>query len=75
MKAILEFNLPEEDHEFKDAVHGSDWKHAMWQLDENLRRKIKYDPNESVPGEHRVLESVRDEIRSILSNKSLDLEA
>lgn len=74
MKATLEFNLPEEDPEFKDAINGGQWKHAMWTLDEKLRRKIKYDPNESVPGEHRVLESVRDEIRAILGSMTLDFE-
>ena len=33
MKAILEFNLPQEQEDFEDASNGWKWQHAMWQLD------------------------------------------
>lgn len=44
MKAILEFNLPEESHEHLTAVHAGALSSALWSLDQMLRQKIKYAP-------------------------------
>ena len=33
MKAILEFNLPEDNQEFKLATKGSYWWHVCWEMD------------------------------------------
>ena len=43
MKAILEFNLPEDQPEFNNAIKGGDWKHVCWQMDQLLRKHLKYD--------------------------------
>jgi len=42
MKAMLEFNLPEEANEFKLASRGSDYWKALWELQEEFRRLTKY---------------------------------
>ena len=42
MKAILEFNLPDEEQEFMEAVNGGMFKHVIWQLDQKLRSNLKY---------------------------------
>ena len=42
MKAKLEFNLPEEQIEFQDAVDGSKFKYVVWKLDQHCRAKVKY---------------------------------
>jgi hypothetical protein len=42
MKAILEFNLPEDKVDFNLAVKGSDWWHVCWKMDQNLRTKLRY---------------------------------
>lgn len=42
MKAILEFNLPEENEQHRVAVQGYDWMMLCREVDEGLRRKIKY---------------------------------
>ena len=42
MKAILEFNLPEEEEQFNVASKGMDWALIVWELDQNLRNKLKY---------------------------------
>ncbi len=47
MKATIEFNLPEEQEEFEDATNGWKWGHAMWQLDQFLRTKVKYAPDDA----------------------------
>jgi hypothetical protein len=51
MKAILEFNLDEERHQFEDAIDGWKWKCIVSELDNELRSKVKYpsdDANDEV---------------------------
>ena len=72
MKAILEFNLPEDQPEFNTAIKGSDWKHVCWQMDQYLRKHIKYD--ESLSKEQlRVYEGVREEFNRFMVESNLDL--
>ena len=42
MKAILEFNLPEDNQEFKLATKASDWWNVCWEMDKWLRQQYKY---------------------------------
>ena len=42
MKAILEFNLPEDKEEFDAASKGMDWAIIAWDMDQLLRNKLKY---------------------------------
>ena len=42
MKAILKFDLPEEQEEFDMAYQGNKWSSAMYNLDQYLRNKLKY---------------------------------
>lgn len=43
MKAKLTFNLPEDQPDFKLAIEGHKWQHVVWQLDQEIRKKLKYD--------------------------------
>ena len=45
MKAILEFNLPEETIEHDLAINGWKWQMILRQVDSKLRDRIKYDSN------------------------------
>ena len=72
MKAILEFNLPEDQPEFNNAIKGGDWKHVCWQMDQYLRKRIKYD--ESLSEEQlRVYEGVREELYGFMNENKVDL--
>ena len=42
-KATIPFTLPEEQVEFHDAVHAGDYKAVLWDLNQKLRGKLKYD--------------------------------
>jgi hypothetical protein len=42
-QATITFTLPEEQQDFHDAVHASDYKAILWDLDQRLRSKLKYD--------------------------------
>jgi hypothetical protein len=58
MKAILEFNLPEEREEFNHATNAVAYIAALQELDNHLRGRLKY---EELPEEvHDALQSVRD---------------
>lgn len=73
MKAILEFNLPEEQVEFDLAVNGNKWSYVAWKVDQELRSKIKY--SESITEEQRdIYQEVRNLINDFMVEQSLDWE-
>ena len=74
MKAILEFNLPDDESEFKDAVNGSNWKHAMWKVDQELRSRTKYAPDTMSDEALNELKEIRDFLHQTLNERSLDLD-
>lgn len=53
MKAILEFNLPEESDEHQCAVDGMRWRSAMHALDRKLREIEKHSDAELIAGRVR----------------------
>jgi hypothetical protein len=57
MKAILEFNLPEDKEEFDVASRGMDWALLAWHIDQFIRNKIKYEQDRD-----GVLQLVRNEL-------------
>ena len=46
MKAILEFNLPEDEHEFESANQGHRLRLATMALDQWLRKQVKYEEHD-----------------------------
>jgi hypothetical protein len=78
-KIILEFDSFEEQSEARDALNGSKWKIAMWDLDQKLRSVVRKDVSmfgnhEPSDEEYKIAHELRDEIRRILSQSNLDLE-
>ncbi len=74
MKAILEFNLPEDKVDFDLAIQGSDWKHVCWEMDQLLRKHLKYD-NDLKEDEVKILQYVRDEFWKFINENNVDLYA
>jgi len=74
MKATLEFNLPEEEEEHLDAIHGTDWKLVVWDLDQLLRSYIKYGTDQCEDNKDSAFLKIRDELHSIIENKRLVLD-
>jgi hypothetical protein len=72
-KIILEFDSVEEKDDARDALDGYKWKLAMWDLDQELRNKVKYD--ETLPADvAEAFELLRDKIRDILNDYNLKME-
>jgi hypothetical protein len=73
MKAILEFDLPEDDYEYRSAINGSSWRSVSLRMDEFLRQNIKY-RQDLTEQERMVYESIRKELFEQLDRYNLDLD-
>ena len=73
MKAILEFNLPEEEFRFNRSVNGLKWSQIVYDVDETFRRELKY--TEGLSEEQRACyEKVREVIREEMLGHNLDFD-
>ena len=66
MKAILEFNLPEDEEQFNAANRGLDWALTLCNIDQFIRNKIKYEQDTD-----GVLQVLQTELNFQLEEKGL----
>ena len=74
MKAILEFNLPEDQVDFQSAVNGDKWQYAMWKVDQELRSKTKYAPDTMSEETFKALSEIRDFLYEQLNESGLKFD-
>ena len=74
MKAILEFNLPEDKQDFDFATQGSNWWNVCWEMDQWLRRQTKHIPHTMSDDTYIALEECREKLREIISENNLNLD-
>jgi hypothetical protein len=67
MKAILEFNLPEDKEEFDVASKGMAWALLVWDIEQFIRNKIKYEQDKD-----GILQLVRDRLYFNMEEKGLN---
>lgn len=72
MKAILEFNLPEEEYEHDLALHGSDWQNIVAQLHMDIRNARKH--GHSYDDADAVLDDVWNTIHYAMMDRGLSLD-
>jgi hypothetical protein len=72
MKAVLEFDLPEENADFKSAINGHNYKNAIWDFDQLLRSEMKH--KELSDDTYKAYENCRKELRRILEEDNLFIE-
>jgi hypothetical protein len=72
MKAVLEFDLPEENIEFQSAINGHKYKSAIWDFDQLLRSEMKY--KELSDETYKAYKWCREELRKILLEDNLFIE-
>lgn len=72
MKAILEFNLPEENHEFLNATQGAKMRSVLWEMREYLRHRLKYDDYNH--DEFEVLDACKNKLTNLLFDENIDLD-
>jgi len=75
MKAILEFNLPEDQSDFDLAVNGAKAQSALWEIDQWLRAQYKYMSDaEYSKDKYETFEKCRDQLREIMFENGLKFE-
>lgn len=74
MKAILEFNLPDDQEDFKLATNAINWYIVCWDLDQELRAKTKYAPDDLPQDKYDAYEEIRDLLREYMSKRDISFD-
>lgn len=75
MKAILEYNLPEDQIEFEFATNGSKWWKVCWDIDQWLRQQYKYMTDEEYnEDKYNAYIEARDKLREIMNENGVNLD-
>ena len=69
MKAILGFELPEDKENFDASAKGMDWAIVAWDIDQLLRKKLKY--GNLLPNTRAELEEIRNTLNEMLIDRGL----
>ena len=73
MEAILKFNLPDDNTEFHLAANAFKLWNTIYEFDQELRSKIKYDESLSEP-ELEVYEKMRDLLYEKMNENNISLD-
>ena len=72
MKAILEFELPEDKEEFDAASKGMDWAIVAWDMEQYIRNRLKYQSEKlDTSSAKEELELLRNELHSLMEDSGL----
>lgn len=75
MKAILEFNLPEDQSDFDLAVNAAKVQSTLWEFDQWLRAQYKYMPDEEYSKDkYETFEKCREQLREIMFEHGLKFD-
>ena len=75
MKAILEFDLQDlEDRiEHQRMLKAKDMSIALWDMSQELRKKVKYAPDDLSEDTYKAYEEIQDIFYGILNQYNIDL--
>lgn len=75
MKAILEFNLPEDSHEFEVATKGGNMHSVLWDMDQWLRTQYKYMSDEEYSKDkYETYEKCREHLRELMLENGINID-
>lgn len=74
MKAILEFNLPDDESTFKMMNQAKDMHNILWELDQYLRSLIKYAPDGTSSDTLDAYQNVRNSLRELMSENNVTFD-
>jgi len=72
MKAILEFNLPEDQNEFEYATKGSEMFLILWGVKQEYRKLMKY--HDLTETEYKLIEDFNDKLLEDLQHYGINLD-
>lgn len=74
MKAIIEFEFPDDQEQYQMANDASKMYLALWDIKQLLRSKLKYNPDGLDDEQLTQWESMQDEFYEILDNHDLKIQ-
>ena len=74
MKAILEFNLPEDQQDFDLANSGMKFWSVLYDLDQSLRTKTKYASDDLPQDKYDAYQEIREELRELMLNNNISFD-
>jgi len=74
MKAILEFNLPDDQQEYDLANNGLNFWRILYELDQELRAKTKYAPDDLPQDKYDAYQEIRDKLHELMRECHVDLD-
>ena len=72
MKAILEYNLPEDEAEYYCANKGTAMLNVLWELKAELRSMLKY--GDLPEQQYEIVEKIQDFLISSLNDNEINLD-
>ena len=74
MKATLEFNLPYDNQEFELATKGLKFWSILWELDQELRAKTKYAPDDLPQDKYDAYQEIRDYLHELMNENMISFD-
>lgn len=74
MKAILEFNLPDDQQDFDLANSAQKFWNVLYHLDQELRAKTKYAPDDLPQEKYDAYQEVRDLLHDLMNENRIGLD-
>jgi hypothetical protein len=74
MKAILEFNLPDDDQEYNLANNALSFWNVLWELDNELRAKTKYAEDDLPQDKYDAYQEIRDLLHELMTERNISLD-
>ena len=73
MKAILKFDLPDDQDEFYMATNGRNYNLILYNLSQEMRSIVKYDESKS-EDYRQAVEDMRDKLYQLVNEYAVDLD-
>jgi len=74
MKAILEFNLPDDQSDFTLANNGINFWRVLYELDQELRAKTKYASDDMPADVYIAYSSIREKLHELMNDNNVSLD-
>jgi hypothetical protein len=74
MKAILEFNLPEEQEEYQMFIDASKMQNVLWEMNQWLRSQTKHAPDSMSDDTYNTFKECREKLNELLVDNQVNLD-
>jgi len=74
MKAILEYNLPDDQSDFTLANNALNFWRVLYELDNELRAKTKYAPDDMTDDDYDAYQQIREKLHELMTENNVSLD-